>query len=84
MTEQATSSTSRAVQEKQRLGDGVHPVRRRHDDHGRWLPGLTGLVAIFENEFYVSTRNYLLQFDATAGAGSTCSAVCSSCSPASR
>ena len=27
---------------------------------------LAGLVAIFENEFYVSTRNYLLQFDATS------------------
>jgi hypothetical protein len=26
---------------------------------------LTGLVAIFENEFYVQTRNYLFQFDAT-------------------
>jgi hypothetical protein len=26
---------------------------------------LAGLVAIFENEFYVSTRNYLFQFDAT-------------------
>jgi hypothetical protein len=26
----------------------------------------TGLVALFENEFYVATRNYLLQFDATA------------------
>ncbi|WP_432875078.1 DUF7144 family membrane protein [Kribbella sp. CA-245084] len=26
----------------------------------------TGLVALFENEFYVSTRNYLFQFDATA------------------
>jgi len=25
----------------------------------------TGLVAIFENEFYVATRNYLFQFDAT-------------------
>jgi hypothetical protein len=25
-----------------------------------------GLVALFENEFYVPTRNYLLQFDATA------------------
>jgi hypothetical protein len=24
-----------------------------------------GLVGIFENEFYVATRNYLLQFDAT-------------------
>ena len=25
----------------------------------------TGLVALFEDEFYVATRNYLLQFDAT-------------------
>jgi hypothetical protein len=24
-----------------------------------------GLIAIFENEFYVATRNYLFQFDAT-------------------
>jgi len=27
---------------------------------------LAGLVAIFENEFYVPTRNYLFQFDATS------------------
>jgi hypothetical protein len=26
---------------------------------------LQGLVGIFENEFYVPTRNYLFQFDAT-------------------
>jgi hypothetical protein len=26
---------------------------------------LQGLVAIFENEFYVATRNYLFQFDVT-------------------
>jgi hypothetical protein len=26
----------------------------------------SGLVALFENEFYVPTRNYLFQFDATA------------------
>jgi hypothetical protein len=26
---------------------------------------IEGLVAIFENEFYVATRNYLFQFDAT-------------------
>ena len=25
-----------------------------------------GLVALFENEFYVATRNYMLQFDATS------------------
>ena len=27
---------------------------------------LAGLIAIFENEFYVATRNYLFQFDVTA------------------
>jgi hypothetical protein len=27
---------------------------------------LAGLVAIFENEFYVATRNYLFQLDATS------------------
>jgi hypothetical protein len=26
---------------------------------------LQGLIAIFENEFYVATRNYIFQFDAT-------------------
>ena len=26
---------------------------------------ITGLVALFENEFYVATREYLFQFDAT-------------------
>jgi hypothetical protein len=31
---------------------------------GIWQ-ALEGLVAIFENEFYVATRNYLFQFDAT-------------------
>jgi hypothetical protein len=31
---------------------------------GIWQ-GLAGLIAIFENEFYVATRNYLFQFDAT-------------------
>jgi len=27
---------------------------------------IAGLVVIFENEFYVATRNYLFQFDATS------------------
>jgi amino acid transporter len=31
---------------------------------GIWQ-GLAGLIAIFENEFYVATRDYLFQFDAT-------------------
>jgi hypothetical protein len=26
---------------------------------------IQGLIGIFENEFYVATRNYLFQFDAT-------------------
>jgi hypothetical protein len=32
---------------------------------GAWQ-ALSGLIAIFENEFYVPTRNYIFQFDATA------------------
>jgi hypothetical protein len=31
---------------------------------GAWQ-ALQGLIAIFENEFYVATRNYTFQFDAT-------------------
>jgi hypothetical protein len=30
-----------------------------------FFQAFAGLVAIFENEFYVATRNYLFQFDAT-------------------
>jgi hypothetical protein len=32
---------------------------------GVWQ-AVTGLIAILENDFYVATRNYLFQFDATA------------------
>jgi hypothetical protein len=32
---------------------------------GAWQ-ALAGLIAIFENEFYVPTRNYIFQFDATS------------------
>ena len=32
---------------------------------GIWQ-ALAGLIAIFENEFYVPTRNYLFEFDVTA------------------
>ena len=31
---------------------------------GSWQ-ALQGLIALFENEFYVATRNYLFEFDAT-------------------
>jgi hypothetical protein len=32
---------------------------------GVWQ-ALAGLIAIFENEFYLTTRNYIFQFDVTA------------------
>ena len=32
---------------------------------------IAGLIAIIDDEFYVRTRNYVLQFDTTSGAGST-------------
>jgi hypothetical protein len=32
---------------------------------------ITGLVAIFQNEFYVATRNHLFQSTPPPGAGST-------------
>jgi hypothetical protein len=31
-----------------------------------FFQAFSGLVALFQNEFYVTTRNYLLQFDATS------------------
>ena len=31
-----------------------------------FFQAIAGLVALFENEFYVATRNYLFQFDATS------------------
>jgi hypothetical protein len=31
-----------------------------------FFQAFSGLVALFENEFYVATRNYLFQFDATS------------------
>jgi hypothetical protein len=33
---------------------------------GGVFQALAGLIAIFENEFYVATRNYLFQFDVTS------------------
>jgi hypothetical protein len=31
-----------------------------------FFQAFSGLVALFQNEFYVATRNYLFQFDATS------------------
>ena len=31
-----------------------------------FFQAISGLVALFQNEFYVATRNYLFQFDATS------------------
>ena len=44
---------------------------------------LQGLVGIFENEFYVPTRNYLFQFDATTWGWTSCLAP-AFCPPACR
>ena len=33
---------------------------------------IAGLVAIFDDEFYVVTRNYMLDLDVSAWVGSTC------------
>ena len=65
MTEEAYPSS---VARRGWLASGMavgFTVRRDHAAHGRGDQALQGLVAIFENEFYVATRNYLFQFDAT-------------------
>ena len=67
MTEDAySSSTARRVRgEPSGLGGRVDSVRSDDDDHRRGVPGHSGLVGILENEFYLATRSYLFQFDAT-------------------
>ena len=46
-------------------GRWAYLVRRDHADHGRGVPGVAGAGGHLENEFYVTTRNYTFQFDAT-------------------
>ena len=43
---------------------------------------IAGLVAIFNDDFYVVTQNYTFDLDARRGAGSTCCSGSCSCSRA--
>ena len=67
MTEDAYSSTSRrAAQETPGWAVGFILFAAVMMIMVGVFQALQGLVAIFENEFYVPTRNYLFQFDATS------------------
>jgi hypothetical protein len=50
---------------EQRLGSRVRPVRRPDVIIGGIFQALQGLAGIVENEFYVTTRNYVFEADAT-------------------
>ena len=66
MTEDAYSSTSRrAAQETPGWAVGLILFAAVMMIMVGVFQALQGLVGIFENEFYVPTRNYLFQFDAT-------------------
>ena len=66
MTEDAYSSTSRrAAQETPGWAVGLILFAAVMMIMVGVFQALQGLIAIFENEFYVPTRNYLFQFDAT-------------------
>ena len=66
MTDDAYSSTSRrAAQETPGWAVGFILFAAVMMIMVGVFQALQGLVAIFENEFYVATRNYLFQFDAT-------------------
>jgi hypothetical protein len=66
MTEDAYSSTSRrAAQETPGWAVGFILFAAVMMIMVGVFQALQGLIGIFENEFYVPTRNYLFQFDAT-------------------
>ena len=66
MTEDAYSSTSRrAAQETSGWAVGFILFAAVMMIMVGVFQALQGLIGIFENEFYVPTRNYLFQFDAT-------------------
>jgi hypothetical protein len=68
MTEQPTSQHGRTRQEDRapsRWATGVILFAGVMMIMVGGFQTLAGLVALFEDEFYVATRNYLLQFDAT-------------------
>jgi len=67
MTDQAASQNRSAGREREASGwavsfilfAGIMMVM------SGFFQAFSGLVALFQNEFYVATRNYLFQFDAT-------------------
>ena len=66
MTEDAYSSTARRAQrEPSGTAVGFILFAAIMMIMSGVFQAIQGLVAIFENEFYVATRNYLFQFDAT-------------------
>jgi hypothetical protein len=67
MAEQTTGTYRSAAQkEPSRLAQGFILFAGILMIMGGAFQALAGLVAIFQDEFYVSTRNYLLQFDTTS------------------
>jgi hypothetical protein len=67
MTNDAYSSAgSRAARETSGMADGFILFAAIMMIMVGVFEAIQGLVGIFENEFYVPTRNYLLQFDATS------------------
>jgi len=68
MSEQTTSSrsTSRRAQEPSAWAAGFIAFAGVMMIMAGAFQAIAGLVALFENEFYVATRNYMLQFDATS------------------
>jgi hypothetical protein len=67
MTDQATSQNRSAGREREASGWAVSFTLFAAIMMlmAGTFQALAGLVAIFQNEFYVATRNYLFQFDAT-------------------
>ena len=67
MTDQATSQNQSAGREREASGWAVSFTLFAAIMMlmAGMFQALAGLVAIFQNEFYVATRNYLFQFDAT-------------------
>jgi uncharacterized membrane protein len=67
MTDQATSQNQSAGREREASGWAVSFTLFAAIMMlmAGTFQALAGLVAIFQNEFYVATRNYLFQFDAT-------------------
>ncbi len=69
MSEQTTSTTASrpgAGTAAQRLGPGLHHLRGVMMILAGSFQAFAGLVAIFDDEFYVTTPKYVLEFDSTS------------------